>query len=70
MRDAPRRQIFGSSGDPTLGPVEVVCDSVLCRLQVRDEAAWATLPESERPLRVEHVPGLGWVGAVPVRCMN
>jgi hypothetical protein len=79
MRDLRRRQPFGSPDGPhpepldtAADPVEIVCDSVLCRLQVWNEAAWAALPESERagPLRVEHVPGLGWVGAVPVQHLN
>ena len=40
------------------------------RLQVWTEAEWRALPEADRPLEYTHAPGLGWVGAVAVACLN
>ena len=54
----------------TQAPIEVTSGPVLCRLRVWSDREWAELPEAERPLRWVHAPGLGWVGAVPISCMN
>jgi hypothetical protein len=76
MRSAKRRSLSAVSDplapeDPvTCGPVQVLCGPQLCRLRVWDEAGWAALPARERPSVRVHVPGLGWVGAEPVRCLN
>jgi hypothetical protein len=51
-------------------PIEVTCGGMLCRLRVWSDSEWAALPVSERPLEWTHVPGLGWVGAVPVASLN
>ncbi len=52
------------------GLIQVTSGSFLCRLQVWTDQEWAELPESSRPIQCVHAPGLGWVGAVPVGCMN
>lgn len=39
----------------------------LCRLRYWTESQWAALPPEHRPAVVEHVPGRGWLAAVPVR---
>lgn len=44
-----------------LGPC--VVGETLCRLLLWSEAEWARLSVEGRPALVEHVPGLGWVGA-------
>jgi hypothetical protein len=51
-------------------PVQVLCGSMLCRLHVWTESEWADLSPGDRPVQFTHVPGLGWVGAIAVRCMN
>jgi hypothetical protein len=43
---------------------------MLCRLRVWTEDEWGSLPEARRPARHAHVPGLGWVGASPIACLN
>ena len=62
----PFGQPYEPHTDPAPEQMRVLCGSVLCRLQFWSEAEWAELPESEWPVRSEHVPGIGWVGAVPV----
>ena len=44
--------------------------ATLCGLRVFTEAEWEALPERDRPAAREHVPGLGWVAAVPVQGLN
>jgi hypothetical protein len=56
--------------DPTAGPAYCVVGPTLCRIRVWTESEWAELPEGDRPATREHVPGLGWVGAVPEVCLN
>ena len=51
-------------------PIRITCGAVLCELRI-----WATseLPESkemERVLILTRIPGLGWIGAVPMEFMN
>ncbi|MHC5536922.1 hypothetical protein ACYOEI_01455 [Singulisphaera rosea] len=58
------------SSESTLGTMQVVADSMLCRLHVWSEEEWAILPENERPLKFTHAPGLGWVGAIAVEGLN
>jgi hypothetical protein len=77
MRDVNRGQAFGAPGGPapdplpaSPGPMHVLCGPMLCRLHVWSEFEWTALPDSERPIRSEHVDGLGWVGAIPVQCLN
>jgi len=77
VADDTRGPAFEASKDPAVvpGPAElssnqVVCGAVLCLLRVWREDEWAALSESERPARRIHVPGLGWVGAVPTVCLN
>ena len=69
MRDIHHRRPHDPR-PPSLGPIQVLCGPVLCELHVWNEADWAALTKSERPANSEHVPGLGWVGAVPVQCLN
>jgi hypothetical protein len=52
------------------GPIQIACGPMLCRLHVWTEEEWKELPEAERPLQFTHAPGLGWVGALPIDCMN
>lgn len=77
MRDANRRPAKGAAEGPRQIPspspmdsVQVLCGSMLCRLHIWDEAAWAELPAAERPAQSTYFPGLGWVGAVPILCLN
>jgi hypothetical protein len=77
MRDVNRDQAFGApclpSPDPlpaSPGPIQVLCGPMLCRLHVWTESEWTAMPEFERPIRSEHISGLGWVGAIPVECLN
>lgn len=42
----------------------------LYRLRFWSEQEWAALPEGSRPELAEYIPGLCWVGAVPVEDLN
>jgi hypothetical protein len=46
--------------------IDIVADGVFCRLRIWSEDEWVAVPLNLRPLHSEHVPGLGWVGAVPI----
>jgi hypothetical protein len=48
----------------------VVCDSMFCRLHIWTESEWTARSPSERPIRSERVPGLGWLVAIPVHGLN
>jgi hypothetical protein len=50
--------------------VQVTSGPFLCRLHVWTEREWKELPVQSRPREYVHAPGLGWVGAVQVDCMN
>ncbi len=45
-------------------PVYCIVGETLCQVLVWTEEEWELLDPVERPGVVEHVPGLGWVGAV------
>lgn len=49
---------------------ECVVGPMLCRLQLWSDREWGRLSPEERPWRSVKVEGLGWVGAVPVACLN
>lgn len=51
-------------------PLQVTCGPLLCQLHVWSDSEWAALPPADRPAQCVHAPGLGWIGAVPVECMN
>jgi hypothetical protein len=70
MRDVNRDQAVEAADGPSPDPMQVLCGPVLCRLHVWSEFEWTALSESERPIRSEHILGLGWVGAIPVQCLN
>ncbi len=42
----------------------------LCHLVVWSDAQWDALAPAHRPLKGLRVEGLGWIGAVPVVCLN
>ncbi len=66
MLPRPRRTWTRADVEPQLCTV----GAVLCRVRVFTQAEWDALPESERPATREHVPGLGWVAAVPIQGLN
>lgn len=45
-------------------PVYCIVGETLCQVRVWSDEEWERLEPSERPTTAEHVPGLGWVGAV------
>jgi hypothetical protein len=55
---------------PEPGPMLVTSGPMLCRLRVWSDRQWEELAAADRPAQHVRVPGLGWVGAVPVACMN
>ena len=55
---------------PSLASLQVTAGPMLCRLQIWTEQEWEALAERDRPIESVHVPGLGWVGALPIECMN
>jgi hypothetical protein len=74
MRPLKLRDLTGkvrpSPAQSVTTPILISDGPLLCRLQVWTEAEWAVLPEEDRPTTFTHAPGLGWVGAVPIDCMN
>src|SRR5690349_11279588 len=42
----------------------------LCRVRHFTDAEWHALPVADRPARHQHIPGLGWLAALPVECLN
>ena len=50
--------------------IPIVMGPMLCDLRVWSDADWEALPDRERPAVRERVHGLGWLGAVPVQCLN
>jgi len=51
-------------------PMLIMSGPMLCRLRVWTDEQWGELPEAGRPAQHTQVPGLGWVVAIPVVCMN
>jgi hypothetical protein len=54
----------------TAQPMLITSGPMLCRLHVWTDEQWAVLPDAERPAQYTHAPGLGWIGAIPIVCMN
>jgi hypothetical protein len=46
--------------------IHIFAGTSLCRLRIWTDSEWMELPSGERPSHHTYVPGLGWVGAVPV----
>jgi hypothetical protein len=77
MKLVNRKDVLGSHSGvdrsksiPSLDTLQVTAGPMLCRLQIWTEQEWAELPEQSRPVDFVHAPGLGWVGALPVECLN
>jgi hypothetical protein len=51
-------------------PTYITCGPMLCELRIWTEAEWLESGRLERPIAFARVRGLGWIGAVPVECMN
>jgi hypothetical protein len=49
---------------PAHEPIYCIIGNTLCQVRVWTEEEWEKLDPAERPSPAEHVPGLGWVGAV------
>jgi hypothetical protein len=69
LRDS-LRSIAAGEASHRMSPIYVTCGSMLCELRI-----WTTteLPESKevgRSVALTRIPGLGWIGAVPVECMS
>jgi hypothetical protein len=63
-RDELLRLLIGS------GPAFVDLGDGLGRLEVWSEERWDDADDHERPEKAEHVEGLGWVVAIPIRDVN
>lgn len=58
-------------GSPvSLASLQVTAGPMLCQLRIWTEQEWDALAECDRPIEFVHVPGLGWLGALPVECLN
>jgi hypothetical protein len=57
-----RAQGFATPHDPA--PVHCIVGDTVCQVRVWSEKEWERLDPADRPDPAEHVPGLGWVGAV------
>ena len=68
MRSDLNRETLEPMPEPT--PTRIVSGGWTCELRVWTEAEWEALPPHGRPAQHTHVPGLGWVGAVPVEGRN
>ena len=55
---------------PDSQPMYIACGPMLCELRIWTEAEWLESEGLERPIAMTRVPGLGWIGAVPIECMN
>lgn len=51
-------------------PIELISHGMLCRLRIWNDREWALLAEEQKPRDFAQVPGLGWVGAVPIAGLN
>ena len=51
-------------------PIYITCGSMLCELRIWTAAELFESKELERATALTRVPGLGWIGAVPIECMN
>ena len=47
----------------TFGPM-------LCELRISTAAEWSDSEHAENPVALAYVPGLGWIAAVPIQCLN
>jgi hypothetical protein len=43
---------------------------MLFHIQVWTEAEWHAIPVARKPQLTAHFPGLGWIAALPVLCLN
>jgi hypothetical protein len=59
-----------AAGRDRMPPIYITCDSMLCELRVWTTTELLESRELERALALTRVPGLGWIGAVPIECMN
>jgi hypothetical protein len=65
---APNNRLFSFpplDQDAPPGPTYCVVGETFCRVYVWTEEEWDRLDPACRPSTAHHVPGLGWVGAVP-----
>lgn len=67
---APERDATSGRAICDVSPIEVLSGPHLCLLQIWTDEEWNATPESERPALSTYAPGLGWVCARPVKCMN
>ncbi len=51
-------------------PTYITYGPMLCVLRIWTDEEWLESEGSERSIEYARVPGLGWIGAVPVQCMN
>jgi hypothetical protein len=74
MRPLKRQDLAGkvesAPPKPPTGPCLVFDGPTLCWLHFWTEEEWAALPEQDRPTNFTHAPGRGWVGTLPIECMN
>jgi hypothetical protein len=55
---------------PDLLPTYIKCGPMLCELRIWTDTEWLESEGAEQSIAFTRVPGLGWIGAVPVGCMN
>ena len=65
--EAPQPEFLPSAD---LAPAYCTVGPQFCRLSVWTEPQYAQRVARERPARATHVPGLGWVVALPVASLN
>jgi hypothetical protein len=51
-------------------PMLITAGPMLCRLRIWTDQQWRKLPIAQRPRHHTYAAGLGWIGAVPIDCMN
>lgn len=54
----------GRSAPALITPIYCTVGDTLCEIRIWSDEEWEQLDYAARPSRVNHVPGLGWVGAV------
>jgi len=72
MTNAGSRLRFSApaTGPHRMPPLYITFGSMLCELRVWTTTELFGSKELERALAITRVPGLGWIGAVPIECMN
>ena len=60
----PPQRKQGRSAKSSITPLYCIVGDTLCEIRIWSDEEWERLDSAARPSQFNHVPGLGWVGAV------